>query len=91
MLHREINSNLRENDITENPYFNIINCDKRNILFHPSTPMQVNKLGSFIKQSSELRTGDSRLFLTCDVNNAIFQLSYTCHVIILFVSLFVLL
>ena len=29
--------------------------------------MQVEKVGTFIKQSLELRTGDSSLFLTCIV------------------------
>jgi len=59
MLHREINSNLRENDITENPYFNIIDCDKRNILFHPSTPIQVKKYRFLYK--TIIRTEDRGL------------------------------
>jgi hypothetical protein len=33
--------------------------DQINILSNPSTPGQVEKLGSFIKQSLELRTGGS--------------------------------
>lgn len=64
MLHCEINSNLKEYFITEcsieNTDFNIIDYDKINILLNPSTPpRQVEKLGSFIKHSLELRTGDS--------------------------------
>lgn len=59
MLHRENNSNLRGDDITENPYFNIIDCDKRNIMFHPSTPIQVKKTRLLYKTT--IRTEDRGL------------------------------
>ena len=35
------------------------NCMKLKHILNPSTPTQVNRLGSYIKKSLELRTGDS--------------------------------
>ena len=38
--------------------------DEEKLIFilNPSTPSQVNKLGSYIKRSLELRTGDTGIF-----------------------------
>lgn len=40
--------------------------DKINILLKPLKPRQVEKLGPFIKQSLELRSGDTQCHMTFD-------------------------
>jgi hypothetical protein len=44
----------------ENQIFNNLSeSEKLSYILNPSTPSQVNKLGSILKKSLELRTGDS--------------------------------
>ena len=45
-----------------NSFANLTDNDKVIYILNPSTPTQVNKLGSFIKKSMELRTGDPLIF-----------------------------
>ena len=46
--------------IDQFPKFHSLSCiEKMRYILNPSTPIQVNKLGSFIKKSLELRSGDS--------------------------------
>lgn len=46
--------------LNDNENFNCLSdCDKVTYILNPKTTTQVNKLGSFLKQSTELRTGDS--------------------------------
>ena len=64
LLHCQINNVLRIklfNDMAiDNPMFpNLSDTQKLVILLNPSNINQVKKTGSFIKQSLELRTGDS--------------------------------
>jgi hypothetical protein len=43
----------------ENQVFNNLSeSEKLSYILNPSTPSQVNKLGSFLKKSLELRPGD---------------------------------
>jgi len=39
---------------------NLSESKKLSYILNPSTPSKVNKLGSFLKKSLELRTGDSQ-------------------------------
>ena len=63
LLHCTINSELRSFlNILNNEYQifnNLSESEKRSYILNPSTPSQVNKLGSFLKKSLEVRTGDS--------------------------------
>ena len=64
LLHCQINNVLRIklfNDMAiDNPMFpNLSDTEKLVVLLNPSNINQVKKTGSFIKQSLELRTGDS--------------------------------
>ena len=64
LIECKINENFREAFLiflyTEYPELNNMNnCIKLKHILNPSTPSQVNKLGSYIKKSLELRTGDS--------------------------------
>ena len=64
LLYCEYNKTLR-NDFfhhicTENNNFNNLNEEEKiHYLLNPSSPLQTNKLGSFLKKSLELRAGDS--------------------------------
>lgn len=49
-------------NIENNSFANLTDNDKVIYILNPSTPTQVNKLGSFIKKSMELRTGDPLIF-----------------------------
>ena len=64
LLHCTINSELRSSFLNilnnENQIFNNLSeSEKLSYILNPSTPSQVNKLGSFLKKSLELKTGDS--------------------------------
>jgi hypothetical protein len=64
LLHFKINSELRSSFLNilnnENQIFNNLSeSEKLSYILNPSTPSQVNKLGSFLKKSLELRTEDS--------------------------------
>ena len=46
--------------LNDNENFNCLSdLDKVSYILNPKTPTQVNQLGSFLKRSTELRTGDS--------------------------------
>ena len=64
ILHCSNNSNLRVKYFMflytqNNDFINYVENEKLHYILNPSTHTQVNKLGSFIKKSLELRTGDS--------------------------------
>ena len=63
LLHCTINSELRSsflNILNKEIFNNLSESEKLSYILNPSTPSQVNKLGSFLKTKSlELRTGDS--------------------------------
>ena len=76
-LHCTINSELRSSFLNilnnENQIFNNLSeSEKRSYILNPSTPSQVNKLGSFLKKV--IRTEDRRL------------LTYLCRFYVLFVT-----
>ena len=64
ILHCSNNPNLRVKYFMflytqNNDFINYVENEKLHYILNPSTHTQVNKLGSFIKKSLELRTGDS--------------------------------
>lgn len=64
LLYCDYNKTLRnaffEHICTENNnFYNLNEEEKNHYLLNPSTPLQTNKLGSFLKKSLELRAGDS--------------------------------
>ena len=62
LLHCTINSNLRKEYfefLSYDSFFKDLSISEKIIyILNPSTPTEVNKLGSFIKKSIELRTGE---------------------------------
>ena len=64
LLECKFNSDIRDlfldSLLKDNNEFGALSIeDKTLFILNPSTPSQVNKLGSFIKKSLALRTGDS--------------------------------
>lgn len=64
LLYCDLNNGIRKHYFeflkNENENFSSFSdLDKTNYILNPKTFNQVNKLGSFLKQSTELRTGDS--------------------------------